>query len=138
MSFEEKEERAIAKIKKEVLKDIDQNYNYQMVEEWLQWDAGDEFGYMYSETFKNEFGKYVKEDFSNLLYNLGNTLAFTTLAYIRTHPKSTKNKFLTFMKEYLDLQFKDFGNWGQSLYEEFPESEIEESEQPQIHKDNSS
>ena len=42
------------------------------------------------------------------------------------------------MKEYLDLQFQDFNNWGQSLYEEFPESETEESEQPQTQEDNPS
>ena len=138
MSFVEKEARAIAKIKKEVLKDIDENYNYQMVEQWLQYDAGSEFGETYSMIFKNEFGDYVKEDFEHLLFNLGNTLAFTMLAYIRTHTTSTKKKFLAFMKEYLDLQFEDFGNWGQSLYEEFPESETEESEQPQTQEDNPS
>ena len=68
MSFEEKKILAIAKIKKEILKDIDENYNYQMVEAWLQYDAGSEFGDIYSETFKNEFGDYVKKDFEHLLY----------------------------------------------------------------------
>lgn len=138
MSYIEKKERAITKIKKEVLKDIDENYNYQMVEQWLQYDAGSEFGETYSMIFKNEFGNYVKEDFEHLLFNLGNTLAFTMSAYMKTHPKSNKIKFLAFMKEYLDLQFEDFGNWGQSLYEEFPESEREESEQPQTQEDNPS
>ena len=40
MSFEEKQARAVAKIKKEVLESIAANYNYQMVEAWLQYDAG--------------------------------------------------------------------------------------------------
>jgi hypothetical protein len=138
MSFEEKEERAIANLKKEVLKNIDDNYNYQLVEPWLQIDAGDEFGYMYKKSFVDEFGDYVKEDFGNLLYDLGNTLAFTMSAYMKTHPKSNKIKFLAFMKEYLDLQFNDFGNWAQKLYDELPESDNEESEQPQTQEDNPS
>jgi hypothetical protein len=42
------------------------------------------------------------------------------------------------MKEYLDLQFNDFGNWAQKLYDELPESDNEESEQPQTQEDNPS
>jgi hypothetical protein len=138
MSRIEKEERAIVKVKKAILENIDEHYNYHMVEPWLQIDAGDEFGYMYKKSFTDEFGDYVKEDFGNLLYDLGNTLAFTMSAYMKTHPKSNKTKFLAFMKEYLDLQFKDFGNWAQKLYDEFPESDNEESEQPQTQEDNPS
>ena len=138
MSLEEKQARAVAKIKKEVLKDIDENYNYQLVEAWLQYDAGSEFGETYSMTFKNEFGDYVKEDFEHLLFNLGNTLAFTMLAYIRTHTTSTKKKFLAFMKEYLDLQFEDIGNWAENFYNEWPENDRDEPAQVEIHEDNPS
>ena len=138
MSFVEKEERAIAKIKKEVLESIAANYNYQAVEQWLQYDAGSEFGELYSETFKNEFGDYVKKDFEHLLFNFGNILAFTMLAYIRTHTTSTKKKFLAFMKEYLELQFKDIGNWADNFYDEWPQSEREEPVQQETQEDNPS
>ena len=138
MSFVEKEERAIAKIKKKVLESIAANYNYQAVEQWLQYDAGSEFGELYSETFKNEFGDYVKKDFEHLLFNFGNTLAFTMLAYIRTHTTSTKKKFLAFMKEYLELQFKDIGNWADNFYDEWPQSEREEPVQQETQEDNPS
>ena len=138
MSFFEKEERAIAKIKKEVLESIAANYNYQMVEQWLQYDAGSEFGELYSETFKNEFGDYVKKDFEHLLFNFGNILAFTMLAYIRTHTTSTKKKFLAFMKEYLELQFRDIGNWADNFYDEWPQNEREEPVQQETQEDNPS
>ena len=138
MSFEEKEARAILKLKEEILEHIDKHYNYQMVDMWLLIDAGSEFGQIYSEIFKNEFGDYVKEDFEHLLFNLGNTLAFTMSAYIKTHPKSTKNKFLAFMKNYLDLQFEDIGNWAENFYNEWPENDRDEPAQVEIHEDNPS
>ena len=42
------------------------------------------------------------------------------------------------MKNYLDLQFEDIGNWAENFYNEWPENDRDEPAQVEIHEDSPS
>ena len=106
-----------------------ENYYTNMFDMWLEIDAGTGFGQHLIHLFETSFPGYITQEIRNELYIAGKHIVFGIQSLMSYNKKVTIKGILSFSKNYIDIQFNDFGNWcdgiSSALYEESSEYERE-------------
>jgi hypothetical protein len=112
----------ITNVKNEIVKTVRESilYNYpRSFNVWLTSEAPTEFGYLYEDAFRKEFGDLIDKDVSSKLFLSGKHTVYAMESFIRFHNRRyVIRELLVFVEHFILQQIDnvqsdyDTMNWG--------------------------
>ncbi len=134
MSYEELFELAGQELRNECRDLITSQRHGRWWNEWLLYDADNDFGLLFQSIFKKHFERYVTQRIGEDLYLAGNHISFALSSFCKFKPYANTSELVEYIDHFVSEQLNDFGNWcqeiGMAMYEESSEYERENGIRP--------